>query len=104
MNVLGAAIAVLAIVAVLVVLYLVGALRNRRTGSRGIVQRSRLTCPKCQRVFDYEWVPGAALTAVRLGKYRYMACPFCHRWANFNIYDAPAPLGIGGPPGQTPEP
>ncbi len=68
-------------------------LRNRKTGvgGAGIVQRSRLTCSKCLQTFDYEWVPGAALTAVRLGKDRYMGCPICHKWSLFNVWDAPAP-------------
>ncbi|HEV2316548.1 MAG TPA: hypothetical protein VGV89_03110 [Thermoplasmata archaeon] len=81
--------------AVLVVLaamlYWISAVRNKRTGARGFVQRSRLICPKCHQTFDYEWVPGVALTAVRLGRVRYMACPLCHRWSNFDVFDAPVP-------------
>lgn len=60
-------------------------LRGRRLGTRGYVQRSHLTCPKCRREFDYDWVPGASFTSVRLVKGRYMACPLCHRWSYFDI-------------------
>ncbi len=46
---------------------------------------SRLTCPKCNQTFDYRWVPGGSLTAVRLGPTRYMRCPICHKWSDFDI-------------------
>ncbi len=59
--------------------------KGRRVGTRGIVQRSRLTCPKCGKEFDYDWIPGGSLTAVRLGPSRYMACPICHKWSVFPI-------------------
>ena len=59
--------------------------RNRAMGSPGIVSRSRLTCPKCHQTFDYDYLPGASLTAVRLGRSRYMACPLCHRWSAFDL-------------------
>lgn len=102
-----------AVVAVLLfVVYAASVLRRgRRLGTRGLMQRSRLRCPHCGREFDYDWVPGVAFTAVRLGKYRYMACPLCHRWATFNIYDAmvpraPGPVaGVGvGQPSEPPKP
>ncbi len=83
------AIGVAILVGVFLLMYAVAALRNRRTGARGFVQRSRLTCPKCHRTFDYDWVPGGALTAVRLGTYRYFACPLCHRWSMFNVWERP---------------
>ena len=73
------------------------ALTKRRTGSYGIVQRSRLTCPRCHGTFDFEWVPGAALSAVRLGSRRYMACPLCHRWSAFDLRAGLEPL-LGSPP------
>ncbi len=76
---------------VLLLLFAIAARRNRRTGRTGFVQRSRLTCPKCHQVFDYTWVPGAALDAVRLGSARYMACPLCRRWSIFDIASAPVP-------------
>ena len=58
----------------------------------GVVQRSRLACPKCGKVFDFEWVPLTSFTALRLGKgRRYMACPLCHRWSTFNIWKTRIP-------------
>ena len=48
---------------------------------------SLLTCPKCQRSFDYDWVPLASFSAVRLGKDRYLACPLCHEWSMFDVWD-----------------
>lgn len=75
-----------AVVLLLAAYYASWVLRTqRRTGKAGIVQRSRLTCPKCGGTFDYEFVPGAALTAVRLGSSRYMACPLCHQWSTFAV-------------------
>ncbi len=90
---LGIGITAAVLVVLVLLLYWVASRRNARTGQRGFVQRSRLTCPKCQQTFDYEWVPGAALTAVRLGSSRYMACPVCHRWSTFDISHAPVPPG-----------
>ena len=58
---------------------------KRRTGSWGLTQRSRLTCPRCGEQFDHDWVPGAALLALRFGKKRYMACPKCGAWSTFEI-------------------
>jgi len=46
---------------------------------------STLTCPHCQGSFEYNWVPLASFSAVRLGRSRYMRCPLCHEWATFNI-------------------
>jgi hypothetical protein len=48
---------------------------------------SRLTCPNCNQSFDYNWVPLASFSAVRLGKDRYLECPFCHKWSTFNVWD-----------------
>ena len=96
MRTLPIAIAVGALLVVIVLFYLLSARRNRRFGTHGVVQQSRLTCPKCHQTFDYEWVPGAALTAVRLGTSRYMACPLCHKWSTFDIYhSSPPPTGPG---------
>ncbi|MGI0054568.1 MAG: hypothetical protein ACREBZ_02460 [Thermoplasmata archaeon] len=88
---LGIGIGVVAIVVVIALLWVITRRVNRRTGDQGPVHRSRLTCPKCGKTFDYDWVVGAALTAVRLGKNRYMACPLCHHWSMFNIYDTVIP-------------
>lgn len=73
------------LVALLIFFYLRVFRRNRALGSPGIVSRARLVCPKCQQTFDYDFVPGAAVTAIRLGTSRYMACPLCHRWSTFNL-------------------
>jgi hypothetical protein len=81
------------VVVAIVIPYLISSRRNRKFGGHGFVQHSRLTCPKCQGVFDYNWIPGGALTAVRLGTARYMACPLCHRWSVFNTWDARPPPG-----------
>jgi DNA-directed RNA polymerase subunit RPC12/RpoP len=47
---------------------------------------SRLTCSKCGKQFEYNWLPGGSFTAVRLGKERYMRCPLCHEWSTFDIW------------------
>ena len=70
----------------LVVAYYAWVLRRNRTEGRGrLVTRSRLTCPKCHQTFDYDYVPGASVTAIRLGSSRYMACPICHKWSTFDL-------------------
>ena len=88
MNLLGwvaIAVSVIVILVIILVLALQTRRLNRRRGGSGPVLRSRLTCPKCHQSFDYEWVVGAALTAVRLGSRRYMACPLCHKWSTFDV-------------------
>ena len=65
------------------------ALSNRRRGISGLGRVVRLTCPKCQRSFDYAFVPGASLTSLRLGRSRYFACPLCGRWSVFPLTDGP---------------
>ena len=52
---------------------------------------STLSCPKCQRSFDYDWFPFMSFSAARLGMSRYMRCPLCHEWATFNIWDSRKP-------------
>ncbi|MGP8078811.1 MAG: hypothetical protein ACLQD8_00460 [Thermoplasmata archaeon] len=44
-----------------------------------------LACPHCRGSFDYEFVPGTSLTAVRLGRSRYMRCPLCRQYATFRV-------------------
>lgn len=95
--VLGVGIGIAALVVIVVVFWVITHRLNQRTGGTGLLQRSRLTCPKCGQTFDYEWVPGAALTAVRLGSSRYMACPLCHKWSTFDIAGTVIP-----PPGAPP--
>jgi len=74
------------LVLVAVVFYVLILRRGRRVGTRGVFQRSRLVCPKCGKTFDYDWLPGASFSAVRLGTSRYMSCPLCHRWSLFDVY------------------
>lgn len=47
----------------------------------------RVRCSKCGGEFDYQYIPGASFTAVRLWDRRYMACPLCHRWSVFRLKD-----------------
>jgi hypothetical protein len=82
----------IALVALLILFYWRVYRRNRARGTPGIVSRARLVCPKCQQTFDYDFVPGAALTAIRLGTSRYMACPLCHRWSTFNLSSTLIPV------------
>lgn len=81
---LGIGIAV--VVALLLAWYYVRTYRgNRALGSPGLISRVRLVCPKCHQTFDYDFVPGASVTALRLGTSRYMACPLCHKWSTFDM-------------------
>jgi hypothetical protein len=52
-----------------------------------------LKCPKCGGEFDYEFVPGASFTAIRLGTSRYMRCPLCHKFAVFSLKPPAEPPG-----------
>jgi hypothetical protein len=72
-------IVVIVVVAFAVMLYLVF------PRIRGLHYTSRLTCPKCQKQFDYNWVPGGSFSAIRLGAERYLRCPNCHAWSTFDI-------------------
>ncbi|MGP8158792.1 MAG: hypothetical protein ACLPWO_04190 [Thermoplasmata archaeon] len=45
----------------------------------------RLRCPHCHMEFDYDFVPGMSVTALRLGTSRYMRCPLCRRWGTFPL-------------------
>lgn len=81
---IGLGIAV-ALVVILVVYYGLVARRNSRLGSPGLAQRSRLTCSKCHQTFDYDYIPGASVTAIRLGAGRYMSCPLCHKMGYFDL-------------------
>lgn len=99
----------LAVVVVAVVVYSLILSRGRELGTRGVVQRSHLRCPKCQQEFDYDWVPGASFTAIRLGPSRYMSCPLCRRWSTFDLYGnlvarTPSPSSGGHHPPGPPEP
>lgn len=73
------------LIALVVFFYLRVYRRNQVLGTPGLVTRVRLVCPKCHQTFDYDFVPGAAVSAVRLGTSRYMACPLCHKWSMFDM-------------------
>lgn len=87
-----------AIVLFLILYYVAVYQRNRKLGSPGIASRSRLTCPKCHQTFDYDYVPGASFTALRLGRSRYMACPICHSWSTFDLSEQRMPVSAPGRP------
>jgi hypothetical protein len=91
-----------ALVVLLVVFYLRVYLRNHALGTPGLVSRVRLVCPKCHQTFDYDFIPGAAVTAIRLGTARFMACPLCHKWSTFDMVSNRLPAtpreGPGTPP------
>jgi DNA-directed RNA polymerase subunit RPC12/RpoP len=53
---------------------------------KGLHYTSRLTCPKCGKQFDYNWVPGGSFTSARLGYERYMRCPHCGQLSIFDIF------------------
>ena len=57
-----------------------------------------LRCPKCGGEFDYEFVPGASFTAIRLWNARYMRCPLCHEFALFKMSQS----DLDGPPAALP--
>ncbi len=68
---------------------------------------SRLTCPKCGKTFDYQWLPGGSFSAVRLGTKRYMKCPLCGKWSTFDIVSTIVPRekkGETDPAEDTPPP
>ena len=79
-GVIGPTILVTAIIIIL--------LRYQKSGrSSGVVQLSHVQCPKCGREFDYEWIPMASFTAIRLFHSRFFACPICGNFASFNVWD-----------------
>ena len=47
--------------------------------------KTMVTCPKCRESFEYTFVPGGSLRAIRLGPYRYTRCQKCGRLATFDI-------------------
>ncbi|MDG7010014.1 MAG: hypothetical protein JRN16_03105 [Nitrososphaerota archaeon] len=51
------------------------------------VQTSHLKCKKCGVEFDYRWVLGGSLTAIRLWNSRYFRCPSCKKSSIFNVSD-----------------
>lgn len=53
-----------------------------------------LTCPHCGGHFEYEYIPGASASAVRLGTKRYMKCPLCSRWGTFDLHPKASLNGV----------
>ena len=46
---------------------------------------SKLECRKCGYRFNYEFIPGMSVDAIRLGMDRYMRCPKCREWSRFSL-------------------
>ncbi len=46
---------------------------------------SKLECRKCGYRFNYEFIPGMSVDAMRLGMDRYMRCPKCRKWSRFSL-------------------
>jgi hypothetical protein len=47
---------------------------------------TKVECPKCKKTFMHTFVPGGAMTSVRLGRYRYMKCPKCKKYSKFDLF------------------
>jgi DNA-directed RNA polymerase subunit RPC12/RpoP len=66
-----------------------------------LTRTRRLLCPKCGSSFDYEFIPGASFSAIRLGNSRYMRCPICQRFSVFKMTGpeaTPTPEAVAPPP------
>ena len=59
------------------------------SGTAGVVRENTLVCPKCNRTFNYQFVPGASFTSLRLGTSRFMKCPQCGKWSVIKIISRP---------------
>ena len=46
---------------------------------------SIVECPHCHYKFNYEFIPGASFTSIRLGPARIFKCPNCKELHKFNI-------------------
>ncbi len=57
----------------------------RRGELSGFTLLSHLKCPKCNSEFDYEYIPGASMTSIRLGDSRMLQCPVCRKFSVFNL-------------------
>jgi len=68
----------------------------------GLTWTRHLTCPKCGGEFDYEFVPGASFTAIRLGTSRYMRCPLCRKFSVFSMKAAPPSSAAATLPTEAP--
>jgi len=58
-------------------------------GTYGVVRENTLTCPKCNKQFNYQFLPGASFTSLRLGRSRYLKCPHCGKWSVIKIVENP---------------
>jgi DNA-directed RNA polymerase subunit RPC12/RpoP len=95
--VLPIAAAVVLIVIIIVGIWWLARGRSRAVrGTAGVVRENTLVCSKCNRQFNYQFVPGASLTSLRLGNSRYMKCPLCGKWSVIKIVARPVV-----PPDQT---
>ena len=45
----------------------------------------KLECTKCGKAFDYSYIPGVAINAIRIWNHRYMQCPMCRHWSLFSL-------------------
>ncbi|MGC9961436.1 MAG: hypothetical protein ABSE47_05985 [Acidimicrobiales bacterium] len=68
------------VLAAAVVLLIVRVLMFRRRGYAGDTTHRIVRCSK-GHVFTTVWLPGASLTAVRLGGARYQRCPVGKHWS-----------------------
>jgi DNA-directed RNA polymerase subunit RPC12/RpoP len=46
---------------------------------------SKLTCPRCQKNFNFHWIPGATITSLIRRNYRVLKCPYCHTKSTYDI-------------------
>ena len=46
---------------------------------------SIVECPHCHYRFNYEFIPGASFTSIRLGTRRIFKCPNCKELAEFDL-------------------
>jgi hypothetical protein len=67
------------VIAAAVVLLLVRAVAGRRRYGGGAAHRI-VRCSK-GHLFTTVWIPGASLTAIRLGSARYQRCPVGKHWS-----------------------
>jgi len=88
--------AIILLIIIVVVWWLARGRSRGVPGTAGVVRENTLVCPKCNKQFDYQFVPGASFASLRLGRSRYMKCPLCGKWSVIKIVGPPVM-----PPGQT---
>jgi len=67
-------------VAIVLVIVCVRFLTSRRSGYAGDTMHRVVRC-SAGHLFTTTWIPGASLTAIRLGAVRYQRCPVGRHWA-----------------------